>query len=72
MSLKTKTLQHSLLRLLAILLHALLNFIAISYLTDLDITGSWLLFAGVVLVVLVLLYLFLKHVFSFILFLKSR
>src|SRR5690349_8279863 len=72
MTQKTKTLQPFILRLLAVLLHALLNFIAISYLLDFDITGSWLVFIGFVLLVFLLVYLFLRHIISFIQFIKKQ
>lgn len=72
MTQKTKTLRPLILRLLAVILHALLNFIAVSYLLDFDITGSWLVFIGFVLLVFLLVSLFLRHVISFIQFIKNQ
>lgn len=67
-----KTTNRLALRLLALLLHALLNFVVITWLTNFDLTGSWLVFAGFVLAVLVLLCFFLKHLVSFVTFFKME
>ena len=69
---KTKTLNGFILRTAAILIHAILNFIVISYLVNYDITGSWIKFIGFTLVVFLLFYLFLLHLVSFINFLKHK
>lgn len=61
-----------LLRVIFISLHIFLNFIFISYLMSFDLTGSWIRFSLFVLLVLVLLILFVKHLISFILFIKSN
>jgi len=59
-------------RTLAILLHAILNFFLVSWMYKFDITGSW---AGVLLFIilcLLLLMLFVKHLVSFIKYLQSN
>ena len=59
-------------RVVAISLHMFLNFILISYLMSFDWTASWLRFAGFLAIVLVLFLLFVKHLLSFITFIKSK
>jgi hypothetical protein len=61
-----------LLRTLAILLHAIANFIFITWLYKYDITGSWLYFFGFIVIVLLLLFLFIKHLLTYIYFIKTR
>ena len=68
----TKKLNTFVLRIAAIVIHAILNFIAISYLVNYDITGSWIKFIGFTLLVFLLFYLFLIHLVSFINFLKHK
>ena len=63
---------HLLFRLAALLLHAVLNFILISYLMDYDITGSWLKVVGFVLLIFMLLIAFIVHLLSFIKLIKTR
>ena len=58
-------------RTTAILLHAAANFFLISFLFRYDITGSWIGFIGFIVLALVLLYLFIKHLISFLYFLKK-
>lgn len=60
-----------LLRMGALLLHAFLNFIFISWLFKFDITGSWIAFGGFFLLLFVLLIVFIKHLVSFINYIKS-
>jgi hypothetical protein len=54
-----------------ILAHAIANFILISMLFRYDITGSWLLFFGFIIIALVLFYLFVRHLVSYIYFIKK-
>jgi hypothetical protein len=61
-----------LLRVILISVHIFLNFILISYLMSFDVTGSWVKFSLFILLVISLLILFIKHLISFILFLKSK
>ena len=68
----TKTYNYLLLRVFSILLHALINFSIVSYLTDLDLTGSWIVFIGFVIVVFFLSFVFLKHLVSFIHYIKNK
>ena len=63
---------HLLFRLAALLLHAVLNFILISYLMDYDITGSWLKVVGFVLLIFMFLIAFIVHLLSFIKLIKTR
>jgi len=69
---KTKTLNSFILRVAAIIIHAILNFIAISYMVNFDITGSWIKFVAFTLAVFGMFYLFLLHIVSFINFLKKK
>ena len=68
----TKTSNQLFIRTAALLLHAVLNFIFISWLTNFDLTGSWLRFTGFVLAILALVYFFLKHIVSFLQFVKKQ
>ena len=68
----TRTTNQLFLRIVAIILHAVLNFIAVSYLTDIDLTGSWIVFIGFVLVLIFLSLLFIKHLVTFINYIISK
>ena len=69
----TAEMNNLLLRTGAILLHAIANFLLVNYLVnEFDLTGKWILFIGFILLLLVLLYLFVKHVVSYIYFLKTK
>jgi membrane protein YdbS with pleckstrin-like domain len=59
------------LRIGAILLHLLLNVIAISWLTNFDISGNWLSVLAFVIVLFILLALFIRHLISFFIFRKN-
>jgi hypothetical protein len=59
-------------RTAALLLHALLNFLLVSWLVNFDITGKWIFFIGFIITLLILLYLFIKHIVSFIYFIKTK
>ncbi len=59
-------------RTLAFLFHILLNVVLVGWLVNYDLTGSWLTFTGFILVLMILLVLFFKHLVSFIYFIKSR
>ena len=65
------TMNNLTIRTAAIIFHALLNIFIVSYLMDYDISSSWLAFLGFVLLLLVLLLLFIRHLLSFIHFIKS-
>ena len=69
---KTKTLNGFIFRVAAIIVHAILNFIAISYMVNFDISGSWVRFVAFTLVVFAMFYVFLLHIVSFINFLKNK
>ena len=58
-------------RIAVLIVHALLNVIVVTSLLDYDLTGSWLVFAGFVLLLLVLAILFIRHLLSFISFIKK-
>ncbi|HUC80509.1 MAG TPA: hypothetical protein VMR70_06310 [Flavisolibacter sp.] len=68
----TKTFNSLTLRLFGILLHAVLNFVAVSYLLNFDISGSWIVFVGFIVAVFFLSYVFLKHLVSFIHFIINN
>lgn len=72
MSQTTKTYNYLTLRIFSIILHAVLNFIFVSYLTDFDLTGSWIVFIGFIIVVFFLSYVFLTHLVSFIHYIKNK
>ena len=61
-----------LIRVIFISVHIFLNFIFISYLMSFDLTETWVKFSLFILVLLLLLILFVKHLISFILFIKSN
>jgi hypothetical protein len=63
---------HIFVRIGAILAHILLNIIIISYATSYDISGSWLTATGFFLLAFLLLVLFIKHLLSFINFIKNK
>lgn len=58
-------------RTVALVMHAVLNLVIISYLVRFDTTGSWVNFTAFIAAMLVLLILFIKHLVSFIYFIKS-
>ena len=60
------------LRTTAIILHAAANYVLVTILIGYDLTGSWLKFIGFIVVLLFLLFLFLKHLLSYIYFLKTK
>jgi hypothetical protein len=59
-------------RTAAIIIHAIANFLLVTYLLAIDITGSWLYFIGFILIIALLLYLFIKHLVSYIYFIKIK
>ena len=56
----------------ALLAHVLLNVVLVTYATNYDITGSWLLTALFSLFLFLLLTLFIWHLLSFIKFIKTN
>lgn len=60
------------LRVVLLLLHTLINFIFISWLTDFDITGSWLTVIGFTLLVLMVIGTMISHIISFFNYLKTK
>ncbi len=60
------------LRTVLIILHAAANFILITILLDYDISGSWVRFIGFIALALLLLFLFIKHLLSYIYFIKTK
>ena len=61
-----------LIRSTLLLVHAVLNFILVSRLLDFDLTGKWIYFAGFILLVLLLIYLFIRHTVYYIYLLKTK
>ncbi len=59
-------------RIGALLLHALLNIIVVTWITNFDITGSWIAVIGFILLLFLLLVVFLKHLLSFIHYIKTK
>jgi hypothetical protein len=59
-------------RTIVLILHALLNFIVISYTLDYDITGSWMRMVLFSLLFLTLLYFFVRHIISYVQLIKSK
>jgi LPXTG-motif cell wall-anchored protein len=66
-----QTMNNLIFRTAAIIFHALLNVFIVSYLTGYDITGSWFRFIGFLLVLFFLLFFFIRHILSYIHFIKS-
>ncbi len=58
-------------RTVALVMHAVLNLVIVSYLVRFDTTASWVNFTAFIAALLVLLILFIKHLVSFIYFIKS-
>jgi len=59
-------------RVAALVIHIILNIVIVTRLTDFDLTGSWLIFFGFLILLLLLIFLFIKHVLSFIYFIKNK
>lgn len=64
--------QNKIARTLAILIHGLTNFLLVSWMLQYDITGSWMGFTLFIVLCLLLLVLFVKHLVSFIKYLQSN
>ena len=60
------------LRISALLLHAVANFILVSYLFNFDLTGKWIYFLGFIVLLFALLWIFIIHLVSFIRFIKTK
>lgn len=60
------------LRVGLIMLHALANIVVVSYLVNYDITSSWLATISFVIILFILLTLFIKHIMSFIKYIKTN
>lgn len=60
------------LRVAALVLHAAGNFLLITWLTNFDISGSWLATAGFIALLAALLSLFIWHILSFLFYLKNK
>lgn len=63
---------NKLVRTLAILGHALLNYVLISLMYRFDITGSWMMFSLFLLLCLALVVLFIVHIISFYKYLQNH
>ena len=61
-----------LLRTAAIVLHVAASIILVTFLFNYDITGSWVFFIGIITLLLLLLFLFIKHLLSYIYFIKNK
>jgi len=61
-----------LLRTIALLVHAALSLLIANWLLNFDITSRWLYFAGFIIVLLILLYFFVRHIISFLYFIKTN
>jgi hypothetical protein len=59
-------------RTVLLLLHVAANFLLVNYLLRYDITGKWVYFIGFILLLFLLLFLFIKHMVSYIYFIKSK
>ncbi|MFT3979510.1 MAG: hypothetical protein QM687_03505 [Ferruginibacter sp.] len=68
----THLLQNKLFRTLAMLAHAFLNYILISWLFEFDITGSWAGFIFFIILCALLLLLFIRHCISFYKYLQTN
>ena len=61
-----------LLRTFFLLLHAVANFLIVTTLLNYDLTGSWLYFTAFIAIVLLLIIIFVKHILSYINFIKTK
>ena len=61
-----------LLRTFFLLLHAVANFLIVTTLLNYDLTGSWLYFTAFIAIVLLLIIIFVKHILSYINFIKPK
>lgn len=59
-------------RVALLILHAVANFLLISWLVNFDISGSWLGFFAFILVCLLLLSFFIMHLYAFFVFIKTK
>jgi hypothetical protein len=59
-------------RLGLLFLHVFLNVVIVSYLTRFDLSGSWLAMTGFVVLLFVMLALLIRHIMSFINFVKHK
>jgi hypothetical protein len=60
------------LRVAALLLHAVANFVLVNYLVNFDIAGKWVYFIGFIVLLLILIYFFIRHIVSFVYFIKTK
>lgn len=67
-----QNMNNTLLRLALLLGHIIANVVLVAWFTSYDITGSWLSFLVFVAAMMVLLFLFIRHLLLFIQFLKNR
>ena len=56
----------------ALLLHAFLNFVLVSYLLNYDLTGSWIVVTGFIILLFLLVVLFIRHLLSYFYFIKTK
>jgi hypothetical protein len=59
-------------RIAAIIAHVLLNIVIISFLTDFDITARWITTIAFVLIIFLLFVMLIKHIVSFINYIKTK
>lgn len=64
--------KHLFYRIAVMILHAIVNFLIISWLMNFDISGSWIGFFAFILVCLFLLSLFIIHLYFFFVFIKTK
>jgi len=63
---------NTILRVGALFIHVIVNIVIVAYVTRYDISGSWLSFAGFMVLLFILLIAFIKHLISFISFIKTK
>ena len=63
---------NTLLRLALLLGHIILNVVLVAWITTYDISGSWINFLVFIVLIMVLLFLFIRHLLLFIQFLKNK
>jgi len=59
-------------RICILLLHFIASILLLTFLVDYDITGKWIKFIGFIILMLLLLFLFVKHLISFYYFIKTK
>ena len=55
-----------------LVLHAIASVILLTYIVKFDISGRWLSFVGFVLLLFALMYLLVRHIISYVSYIKTK